>query len=43
MYRCLKPVSEEKFDNVKNSSVFPMKAIDYILDKYQKKILSIVV
>lgn len=30
----LEVVSQEKFDNIKNSSLFPIDAITYILDKY---------
>ena len=33
----LEVVSQEKFDNIKNSSVFPKDAIKYILDKYNLK------
>lgn len=37
----LEVVSEEKFDNIKNSSKFPKKSIEYILKKYNIKKIEI--
>ena len=33
----LEVVSQEKFDNIKNSAKFPKQAIEYILNKYNLK------
>ncbi len=40
-HQIIEVVSQEKFDNIKNSLLFPMDAINYILDKYILDAISI--